>query len=181
LRHWLAPSLRRPYRRDGVPSPYPWSSLVVGGAVPVPAPPQTWYSETPLPPHVVFGGEAVFSEAKLHRGAPPDVLCKRRSSSGERTRAISEAPSHPSQRIGKSTPPGRAPISPPFSGTGPEEPQSGQLRPFSRAIRVRRRFSRSVSHALLATLPVYLTPAHRRLLLPLFTGVRGVTVLRTSP
>ena len=47
LRHWLAPSLGRPSHRDGVPSPYPWSSLVSGRPVPVLAPPQTWYSEPP--------------------------------------------------------------------------------------------------------------------------------------
>lgn len=45
-------------------------------------------------------------------------------------------------------------------GTGSEEPQSGQVRPFSRAIRVSRRFRRSVSHLFLAMLPVYPTPTH---------------------
>jgi hypothetical protein len=48
------------------------------------------------------------------------------------------------------------------SGTGSEEPQSGQVRPFSRAIRAARRFRWSESHALLATSSVYLARTRRR-------------------
>ena len=110
--------------------------------------------------------------------SPSECRPRASASLGERTRAISEAPSHSSQRITTSAPPsGRASSSPPSLGKGPEEPQSGQVRPFSRAIRVRRRFSRSVSQALLATPPVYPTPTHRRLLLPLCARVRGRIIL----
>ena len=48
------------------------------------------------------------------------------------------------------------------SGTGSEEPQSGQVRPFSRAIRAARRLCRSESHALLAKPSVYLVPTPGR-------------------
>jgi hypothetical protein len=66
------------------------------------------------------------------------------ASSGERTRAPSDTPSQFSHRIAISTPlPGCTCTS--SSGTGSEEPQSGQVRSFYRASRVAFRFCSSES------------------------------------
>ena len=72
------------------------------------------------------------------------------ASSGERTRAISVALSQSSQRIVTSAPPPEHVRASPF-GTGSEDPQSGQVRPLSRAIPAARRLCWSESR----TLPVY--------------------------
>jgi hypothetical protein len=115
-------------------------------------------------------------------GAPPSE-CKPSASAslGERTTAISEMPPHASQHIGTSKPPsGRSFSSPPCFGTGSEDPQSGQVRPFSRARRLSWRSCGSVSGAFLATPRVYPILVHRRFFLPLFTGVCRKGLLRCS-
>src|SRR5919199_3154241 len=72
------------------------------------------------------------------------------ASSGERTRVTSDALSQFTHRIAMSAPPPGCARASSF-GTGSEEPHSGQVRPFSRAIRAARSFCWSESHALLAT------------------------------
>jgi hypothetical protein len=72
------------------------------------------------------------------------------ASSGVRTRAISVALSQSSQRIVTSAPPPERARTSSF-GTGSEDPQSGQVRPLSRAIPAARRLCWSESR----TLPVY--------------------------
>ena len=83
------------------------------------------------------------------------------ASSGDRTRVISDALSQSTHRIAMSAPPPECTLTS-SSGTGSEEPQSGQLRPFSRAIRAARCLCRSESHTQLATPSVYLVPTPGR-------------------
>ena len=92
------------------------------------------------------------------------------ASSGERTRVTSDALSQFTHRIAMSAPPpGCAKAS--SLGTGSEEPQSGQVRPFSRAIRAARRCCWSESHALLATSLVYPVLTCRCAYLRIYGGV----------
>jgi hypothetical protein len=116
-----------------------------------------YLSALSIPKTRIVGGSQGVSERSPSAWPRPRAF----ASSGERTRVTSDALSQFTHRIAMSAPPPECTLTS-SSGTGSEEPQSGQLRSFSRAIRVARRFCCSESHALLTTSSVYPVPTRRR-------------------